>query len=78
MENPTQPKVSVELSVQVSPADIEYFEEVSGKQWTGDCAVFSSNTGMQLSHFCTTYTSNGYNRNSQLSSNGQSITCMSI
>lgn len=46
MENPTQPKVSVELSVKVSPADIEYFEEVSGKQWTGDCAVFSSNTGM--------------------------------
>ncbi|XP_017979161.1 PREDICTED: probable galactinol--sucrose galactosyltransferase 2 isoform X2 [Theobroma cacao] len=32
---------------QVSPADIEYFEEVSGKQWTGDCAVYSFNAGVQ-------------------------------
>lgn len=45
MEETIRPKVSAELSVKVSPADIEYFEEVSGKQWTGDCAVFSSNTG---------------------------------
>ena len=36
---------SSELSVKVSPTDIEYFEEVSGNLWTGDCAVFSSNTG---------------------------------
>lgn len=34
-----------ELSGQVSPADVEYFEEVSGKLWTGDCAVFSFKTG---------------------------------
>ncbi|GAV70578.1 LOW QUALITY PROTEIN: Raffinose_syn domain-containing protein [Cephalotus follicularis] len=35
---------SPELSGRVSPADIEYFEEVSGKLWTGDCAVYSFNT----------------------------------
>ncbi|OMO64654.1 Raffinose synthase [Corchorus olitorius] len=37
--------VAAELSGKVSPADVEYFEEVSGKLWTGDCAVFSFNTG---------------------------------
>ncbi|XP_022716287.1 probable galactinol--sucrose galactosyltransferase 2 isoform X2 [Durio zibethinus] len=36
---------SSELSGQVSPADVEYFEEASGNQWTGDCAVFSFKTG---------------------------------
>lgn len=36
-----------ELSGQVSPADVEYFEEVSGKLWTGDCAVFSFKTGKE-------------------------------
>lgn len=37
---------SHELSGQVSPADIEYFEEVSGKSWMGDCAVFSFSSGI--------------------------------
>lgn len=37
--------LSSELSGQVSPADVEYFEEVSGKLWTGDCAVFAYSTG---------------------------------
>ena len=45
LKNPVQKSVSVELSGQVSPADIEYFEEVSGTKWTGDCAVFSFNSG---------------------------------
>ncbi|KAL5769389.1 hypothetical protein ACOSQ2_016172 [Xanthoceras sorbifolium] len=45
LENAVQKDVSAELSGQVSPLDIEYFEEVSGKQWTGDCAVFSFNSG---------------------------------
>ncbi|XWS18064.1 hypothetical protein CRYUN_Cryun32bG0010400 [Craigia yunnanensis] len=40
-----QMAASTELSGQVSPADVEYFEEVSGKLWTGDCAVFSFKTG---------------------------------
>ncbi|XP_038712471.1 probable galactinol--sucrose galactosyltransferase 2 isoform X1 [Tripterygium wilfordii] len=44
-ENTVQEKVSAKISGQVSPADIEYFEEVSGKQWTGDCAVFSFSSG---------------------------------
>ncbi|XP_062088023.1 probable galactinol--sucrose galactosyltransferase 2 isoform X2 [Humulus lupulus] len=45
MSNPVQKNVSAELSGLVSPADIEYFEEVSGTQWTGDCAVFFFNSG---------------------------------
>ncbi|XP_075664682.1 putative galactinol--sucrose galactosyltransferase 2 isoform X3 [Castanea sativa] len=43
-----QEDLSSELSVKVSPTDIEYFEEVSGNFWTGDCAVFSSSTGSLL------------------------------
>ncbi|XP_043697579.1 probable galactinol--sucrose galactosyltransferase 2, partial [Telopea speciosissima] len=34
-----------ELSGHVSPADIEYFEEISGETWTGDCAIFLFNSG---------------------------------
>ncbi|KAF8414301.1 hypothetical protein HHK36_002303 [Tetracentron sinense] len=45
MDSTIQRDVSPELSGYVSPADIEYFEEVSGKSWTGDCAVFAFNTG---------------------------------
>ncbi|GMY36565.1 probable galactinol--sucrose galactosyltransferase 2 [Fagus crenata] len=44
-KNNAQGDLSTELSVQVSPADIEYFEEVSGQLWTGDCALFASSTG---------------------------------
>ncbi|XP_050228226.1 probable galactinol--sucrose galactosyltransferase 2 [Mercurialis annua] len=44
-----QKQVSAEMTVsgQVSPADVEYFEEVSGTKnlWTGDCAVYSFNQG---------------------------------
>ncbi|KAK4839996.1 hypothetical protein QYF36_026532 [Acer negundo] len=40
-----QKDVSGKISGKVFPADIEYFEEVSRKQWTGDCAVFSFNSG---------------------------------
>lgn len=40
-----QEEISSELSGQASPADIEYFQEVSGKSWTGDCAVFSFSSG---------------------------------
>ncbi|KAK1310799.1 putative galactinol--sucrose galactosyltransferase 2 [Acorus calamus] len=29
----------------VSPSNIEYLEEVAGDNWTGDCAVFSFNSG---------------------------------
>ncbi|KAL4627995.1 hypothetical protein ACB092_05G205800 [Castanea dentata] len=43
-----QEDLSSELSVKVSPTDIEYFEEVSGNFWTGDCAVLSSSTGSLL------------------------------
>lgn len=32
---------SPEISGKISPSDIDYFEEVSGKSWKGDCAVFS-------------------------------------
>jgi hypothetical protein len=46
LENNTQEDPSSELSGPVSPADIEYFEEVSGKLWTGDCAVFAFSTGI--------------------------------
>ncbi|KAH0969874.1 hypothetical protein GBA52_022030 [Prunus armeniaca] len=46
VENIVEVKASAaELSGQVSPADIEYFEEVSGKHWTGDCAVYSFTKG---------------------------------
>ncbi|XVF75136.1 hypothetical protein PTKIN_Ptkin13bG0163500 [Pterospermum kingtungense] len=44
-EKPLGTAASSELSGHVSPADVEYFEEVSGKLWTGDCAVFSFKTG---------------------------------
>ncbi|KAK6932894.1 Glycosyl hydrolases 36 [Dillenia turbinata] len=37
--------VEIELSADVSPADIEYFEEVAGEIWTGDCAIFSFRIG---------------------------------
>jgi hypothetical protein len=42
----------VELSGKVSPADIELFEEVCGKSWTGDCAVFSFKAGMSTKTNC--------------------------
>ncbi|XP_059438212.1 probable galactinol--sucrose galactosyltransferase 2 [Corylus avellana] len=48
LENNTGQDPSSELSGPVSPADIEYFEEVSGKLWTGDCAVFAFSTGSLL------------------------------
>ncbi|WOL19206.1 putative galactinol--sucrose galactosyltransferase 2 [Canna indica] len=33
------------LTGHVSPNDVEYFEEVAGDDWTGDCAVYSYNDG---------------------------------
>ncbi|MBA0864707.1 hypothetical protein Goshw_005380 [Gossypium schwendimanii] len=36
---------SSELSGQVSPACVEYLDEVIGLLWTGECAVFSFKTG---------------------------------
>ncbi|OVA19719.1 Glycosyl hydrolases 36 [Macleaya cordata] len=45
IDSTVQNDTSPELSGQISPDDIEYFEEVSGDSWTGDCAVFSFNTG---------------------------------
>ncbi|KAK1296074.1 putative galactinol--sucrose galactosyltransferase 2 [Acorus calamus] len=33
------------LTGRVSPSNIEYLEEVAGENWTGDCAVFSFNSG---------------------------------
>ncbi|XP_034697047.1 probable galactinol--sucrose galactosyltransferase 2 [Vitis riparia] len=45
LDNPVQKDVSPKLSGQVSPADIEYFEEVAPTPWTGDCAVFSFKAG---------------------------------
>jgi len=54
LDNTNQNHVSnsAEVSGQVSPADVEYFEEVSGKLWTGDCAIYSFNKGnLFLPHF---------------------------
>ncbi|KAL6200837.1 hypothetical protein ACLB2K_024552 [Fragaria x ananassa] len=45
LEHIIQVTASDELSGKASPADIEYFEEVSGKLWTGDCAVYSFKKG---------------------------------
>lgn len=46
LKNPVKANVNAaKISGQVSPADIEYFEEVSGTHWTGDCAVFSFSSG---------------------------------
>lgn len=50
-ENSVQENADTLISGKVSPADVEYFEEVSGKRWTGDCAVFSFNTGIQDARF---------------------------
>lgn len=50
-ESSVQENVDSVISGKVSPADVEYLEEVSGKQWTGDCAVFSFNTGTQDATF---------------------------
>lgn len=44
-ENIEQSEVSAQISGHVSASDIEYFEEISGKLWTGDCAVYSFNKG---------------------------------
>ncbi|KAL5574811.1 hypothetical protein UlMin_016510 [Ulmus minor] len=44
-EKPVQGKAGPELSGKVSPSDIEYFEEVSGTKWTGDCAVYTFSSG---------------------------------
>ncbi|MFQ6639404.1 hypothetical protein Gotur_015479 [Gossypium turneri] len=38
---------SSELSGQVSPACVEYLEEVIGLLWTGECAVISFKTGIR-------------------------------
>ncbi|KAL3519245.1 hypothetical protein ACH5RR_017394 [Cinchona calisaya] len=43
LKNSTQMS-SPEISGNISPSDIEYFEEVSGKSWEGHCAVFSFNS----------------------------------
>lgn len=43
-ENSVQENVDSVISGKVSPSDVEYLEEVSGKLWTGDCAVFSFKT----------------------------------
>ncbi|XP_044495805.1 probable galactinol--sucrose galactosyltransferase 2 [Mangifera indica] len=45
MEKTDETNIVSEISGQVSPIDIEYFEQVSGKHWTGDCAVFSFSSG---------------------------------
>lgn len=45
IEHTVQQDVPSEITGHVSPADIEYFKEVSGKFWTGDSSVFSFNTG---------------------------------
>lgn len=50
MEKTDETSIVSEISGQVSPVDIEYFEQVSGKHWTGDCAVFSFSSGTLLSH----------------------------
>ncbi|KAK9152341.1 hypothetical protein Syun_010650 [Stephania yunnanensis] len=36
---------NVNLSGHISPKDIEYFEEICGDSWTGDCAIFWFKTG---------------------------------
>ncbi|KDP29033.1 hypothetical protein JCGZ_16422 [Jatropha curcas] len=43
-----QKQERAEIHGRVSPADVEYFEEVSGKLWTGDCAIYSFKTGSML------------------------------
>ena len=56
LDNPVQNDVSPKLSGQVSPADIEYFEEVAPTPWTGYCAVFSFKAGkIHLLHHITEY-----------------------
>lgn len=57
LEQVVRVEVSAEVSGKVTPADIEYFDEVSGKLWTGDCAVYSFAKG-RIIHlaFCHTKT----------------------
>ena len=43
-QNTTSPETI--LTGNASPADVEKLEEVAGKDWTGDCAVYSYNAGM--------------------------------
>ncbi|KAL6992930.1 galactinol--sucrose galactosyltransferase [Sarracenia purpurea var. burkii] len=45
MDKSVQSDISSKLFGQVSPADIEHFDEVCGEYWTGDCAVFAFNAG---------------------------------
>ncbi|KAL6956540.1 galactinol--sucrose galactosyltransferase [Sarracenia purpurea var. burkii] len=46
MDKSVQSDISSKLFGQVSPADIEHFDEVCGEYWTGDCAVFAFNADM--------------------------------
>lgn len=36
---------ATDISGHVSPADVEFLEEVAGDNWTGDCAAFASKSG---------------------------------
>lgn len=33
------------LSGLVRPMDVEFFEEIAGEDWNGDCAVYAFNSG---------------------------------
>ncbi|KAK9156400.1 hypothetical protein Sjap_003880 [Stephania japonica] len=39
---------NVNLSGHISPKDIEYFDEICGESWAGDCATFCFNTGVEF------------------------------
>ncbi|CAA6659572.1 unnamed protein product [Spirodela intermedia] len=47
MGNNQNPSVSktTDISGHVSPADVEFLEEVGGDNWTGDCAILASKSG---------------------------------
>lgn len=45
LENNQNTSLETILTGNVSPGDVEHLEEVAGKYWTGDCAVYSYNAG---------------------------------
>ncbi|KAK1272858.1 putative galactinol--sucrose galactosyltransferase 2 [Acorus gramineus] len=60
VENDSDVKPS-KLTGSVSPSNIECLEEVAGNNWTGDCAVFSFNSGGEKIQFAPIGLINMYN-----------------
>jgi len=51
-EHSTSVANSLSIAGHVSSSNIEFFEDLSGENWTGDCAVFAFNSGINHTLLC--------------------------